>query len=301
MDYRGYAEFLPAEFRDRITVGPESTWWNWRDMNVHVARARRPESPVRVLALHGGGGHSALVWPLASLVADEGVDVAAIDLPLYGRTEVPRRSAVRYHDWIDLLCDFATAEDDGRPLVVFGASMGGMLGYELAARSGSVSMVIATCLLDPSDPAARAAASRFSWMGRSAPVTLRAMSTVAGGLSVPISWMADTAAMSRNPALSRACMDDPLGAGVRVPIGWLSSYMNYSHAAPESFTDTPVLLVHPAADSWTPPELSLRFLDRVAAPTRDVMLENCGHFPAEQPGLDQLETALREAVDLELR
>lgn len=293
MSHERYARFLPPKFAERITVEPESTWWDWRDLRVHVARARRPESEVRVLALHGAGGHSSLVWPLAALVAHEGVDVAAVDMPLYGRTQVPKRSAVRYPDWIDLLCDFVDAEDDGRPLIVFGASMGGMLAYETAARTDRVAQVVATCLLDPADPEARAAASRFSWMGGSAPALLRAASTVAGNVSVPIGLLTDAKSMSRNPELSRACLSDPLGAGTRVPIGWLSSFMNFEHFPPEQFRQSPVLLVHPAADGWTPAALSLRFLDRIAGPTEAVLLENCGHFPIEQPGISQLEDALR--------
>ncbi|MPY81187.1 MAG: alpha/beta fold hydrolase [Actinophytocola sp.] len=49
----------------------------------------------------------------------------------------------------------ATAERaaDDRPLVLFGASMGGMLAYEAAARTRQA--VVATCLLDPRDPGAR--------------------------------------------------------------------------------------------------------------------------------------------------
>ena len=32
------------------------------------------------------------------------------DLPLYGRTRCPDRRAVRYRDWVDLLCDLVIAE-----------------------------------------------------------------------------------------------------------------------------------------------------------------------------------------------
>lgn len=294
MDHTTYAAFLPTEYQARITAEPEATWWDWRDMRVHVARARRPDSPARVVVVHGAGGHSALVWPFAALLADRGLDVAAPDMPLFGRTQVPDAGSVRYDDWVDLLCDFIATEDDGRPLLVFGASMGGMLGYEAAARTGRVAALAATCLLDPADPAARAAAARFSWLGPSAPGLLRASSRVAGNVRIPIGWMADVLAMSSNPELSRLCARDPRGGGSRVPIGWLSSFMNFQHAAPERFDMTPVLLVHPAEDTWTPPELSLRFLERIAAPTRAVMLENCGHFPVEQPGVSQLEDALVE-------
>ena len=103
-------------------------------------------------------------------------------------------------------------------------------------------------------------------------------------------------AMSKNPDLARLCATDPLGGGSRVPIGWLASFFAYVHTAPEQFTACPVLLTHPADDAWTPAELSQAFLDRIAAPTRSVLLEGCGHFPVEQPGIDQLEDAVRDAV-----
>ncbi|PRC55032.1 alpha/beta hydrolase, partial [Mycobacterium sp. ITM-2017-0098] len=78
------------------------------------------------------------LWPAAAVAAGDGVDVLAPDLPLYGDTVEPDPSRVRYDDWVDLLCDLVRAERaaDPRPLVLFGASMGGMLAYEVAARTG---------------------------------------------------------------------------------------------------------------------------------------------------------------------
>lgn len=68
---------------------PEATRWAWRGHDVHIARARSAEAPVRVLVIHGAGGHSGALWPLAALLAERGLDIAAVDLPLYGRTAVP--------------------------------------------------------------------------------------------------------------------------------------------------------------------------------------------------------------------
>jgi alpha-beta hydrolase superfamily lysophospholipase len=78
---------------------------------------------------------------------------------LYGDTVEPDPSAVRYHDWLDLLCDLVESERAvaPRPLILFGASMGGMLAYEVAARSQAVDAAVVTCLLDTADPRARAA------------------------------------------------------------------------------------------------------------------------------------------------
>ena len=297
MDYRSYAEFLPARYVENLAP-PTSTWWPWRGNRVHIARAPAPEADVRMMLIHGGGGYSGALWPVATVAAG-GVDVLAPDLPLYGDTVAAQPSRVRYQDWVALLTDLVRAERaaDPRPLILFGASMGGMLAYEVAARTGQVAAVVATCLLDVSDPAARAAATRYPFLGRPAPAVLRALDPALGRLRVPIRWLADMTQMSTDPALSRLCAADPRGGGASVPLGFVSSWMSFRHIAPEDFTAAPVTLVAPTADTWTPPELSIRFLQRVSAPTTLVTLENCGHYPIEEPGLDQLRTAMLTVRD----
>ena len=104
-----------------------------------------------MLVIHGAGGHSGALWPMAALIAQSGFDVAAVDLPLYGRTTSPEAGKVRYADWVRLLVDLVEAEHDDRPLILFGGSMGGMLAYEVAAHSFRVAAVVATSLLDPRD------------------------------------------------------------------------------------------------------------------------------------------------------
>ena len=297
MDYRSYAEFLPARYVENLAP-PTSTWWPWRGNRVHIARAPAPGADVRMMLIHGGGGYSGALWPVATVAAG-GVDVLAPDLPLYGDTVVAQPSRVRYQDWVALLTDLVRAERaaDPRPLILFGASMGGMLAYEVAARTGQVAAVVATCLLDVSDPAARAAATRYPFLGRPAPAVLRALDPALGRLRVPIRWLADMTQMSTDPALSRLCAADPRGGGASVPLGFVSSWMSFRHTASEDFTAAPVTLVAPTADTWTPPELSIRFLQRVSAPTTLVTLENCGHYPIEEPGLDQLRTAMLTVRD----
>jgi len=295
MNHDRYAAFLPAKYRPAPQIEPVSTWWPWRGRRIHIARAPEPDAAVRVLVVHGGGGYSGALWPIAALAAREGLEILSPDMPLYGDTVEPYPQAVRYPDWLDLLCDLVVAERaaDPRPLVLFGASMGGMMAYEAAARTGDVAHVVATCLLDPADAAARSAAGRVPGTGRFAPALMRALDPVFGRVRVPIRWLVDMNNMSLNPDLSRLCATDPKGGGVRIPIGFLGSWLNFTHTAPESFDAAPVTLVHPAADRWTPPGLSIRFLERIAAPRQVVLLENCGHYPIEEPGLSQAVTALR--------
>lgn len=293
MDPNPYAAFLAPQRQFVASLEPEESWWSWRGHEVHIARASRPEAAARVLVVHGAGGHSAALWPLAALLADQGLDLAAVDLPLYGRTVTHDPGAVRYGDWIHLLVDLIAAEEDGRPLIMLGASIGGLLAYEAAAQSQGVAAVAATCLLDPSDWRARAHMTRFGILG----VFGRPLSVLARGrlvrTMIPMTWIANFLQMSRDRALSRLCATDPRGGGARVPLGFLASYMNYPHTLPEMMT-TPVTLVHPSHDEWTPIELSIRFLRRIAAPTRAIILRECGHFPIEEPGFADIIDAIQE-------
>lgn len=292
-----YAAFLPDARRRAAGLEPESTWWTWRDHEVHIARARRPDAAARLLLVHGAGGHSAALWPLAALLAEREVDVAAVDLPLYGRTVSADPSSVRYHHWVDLLVDLIAAEQDDRPLVLVGASIGGLLACEAATRSTGVAAVVATCLLDPSDWRAQLRLTRYGPLGLlGGPLSLLARGRLAAAM-IPMSWVANLKKMSRDPRLSQLCATDPRGGGARVPVGFLASYLRYRHTAPERLR-TPLTLVHPAHDDWTPVELSLRVLRRVAAPTKVVMLRECGHFPIEEPGItDLLDTIGTLATD----
>ena len=287
-----YSRFFPLHYRYQGSppVSAQSTWWDWRGRSVHIRRTTNPQAPVRVLGIHGAGGYSGALWPFAELAAGEGGDVMFPDLPLYGDTLDPRPGRVRYQTWIDLLCDLVVAERqaDERPLVLFGGSMGGMLAYEVAARTRDVAAVVATCLLDPSRADARRAAARFAWTGPIAPGLLRALSRVAGDVRVPVRWLVDMQQMSANPLLVRQCATDPKGGGASVPLGLLASYFNFRHTPPETFDAAPVTLVHPARDQWTPAELSIQFLERITGEAELVLLDRCGHFPVEEPGLTQL-------------
>lgn len=292
-----YAAFLPPTRQRQAELEPTSTWWRWRGHEVHILRRPAGRAPVRVLLVHGAGGHGAVLWPIASLLPADRVELAAVDLPLYGRTASPDPAAVRYEDWVALLRDLVVAEDDGRPLVLLGASIGGMLAYEVAATTDRVAAVVATCLLDPRDARARAVMTRFGPLGVLAGPLGRLLPGALAGRSVAMSRVAALSKMSRDPGLSRLCATDPRGGGAKVPLGLLTSFMAYRHTPPEQMTRAPVTLAHPAQDAWTPVEVSTRWLRRVAAPADLVVLRECGHFPVEEPGLTDLVSAVLRVVD----
>ncbi|MEU1954641.1 alpha/beta hydrolase [Nocardia rhamnosiphila] len=292
--HSAYLAFLPADLRPDPALRPERTWWDHRGHRVHIERLVRADAPVRMLLVHGAGGHAAAMWPFAVLAAGQGFEVVVPDLPGYGRTRVPARRGVRYQDWVDCLTDLVRAEHaaDPRPLVLLGASMGGMLAYEAAARTGLAAAVVATCLIDPRLPPVRSAIARHPWLGRHG---ARLLFPAVDNLMVPIRWMANMRAMSDNSALTRLVSTDPLGGGVRIPLGFLRTYLtSVPHVEPENFTTCPVWLVHPGADTWTPPSSSAQFFERIAAPKKLTVLAGAGHYPIETPGIHELTRALAE-------
>ena len=266
---------------------PVRSRWQWRDHTVQLLRAPHDTSPVRIVVVHGAGAHSEALWPLAALLAGRDYDITAVDLPLYGDTYSPDPGAVRYTDWVELLRDFAAAHADERPLILVGASIGGLLAVDVASGSPHVATVIATCLLDPGDWRARAAMNRFGHVG----AAMSPLLTLARGrmlrMRVPMRWVAKLSRMSHNADLSALCARDPKGGGARVSLGFLASYLNYRHTSLDTCT-VPVFLAHPAEDNWTPPSLSMRALARIPARTTTLMLHGCGHFPIEEPGVGQL-------------
>lgn len=282
-----YTEFLPTARQTHVDPDPTTDTWDWRGYQVNVLRRTNPEAPVRVLLVHGAGGHARALWPVAAQLPAEAVDLTAVDLPLYGSTVSPDPANVTYHDWVDLLVDFVTEHDDHRPLVLLGASVGGLLACEVAARSGAVGQVVATCLLNPRDRRSRAAMTRFGPLGILGGPLARLIRGRVRRVRIPINWVAPLSKMSRDPGLARLCTRDPRGGGTTVPLGFLASYLTYRHEAAEKLA-VPLTLVHPAADAWTPVELSARWLRGTATPSQVVMLRGCGHFPVEEPGLSEL-------------
>ena len=281
-----YAGFLPPARRASL-VPPVSQWWDWRAHRVHLSRLRDPDAPVRLIVVHGAGAHAAALWPVASLMAGRRLDLAAVDLPLYGRTMTDSRATVTYPDWIALLVELIAAEDDGRPVILLGASIGGLLAVEAAARSGAVSAVVATCLLDPRESEARAVMTRFgSPASMLAPLLALARGPVAR-IPLKMSWVADLASMGRDPGLGRLCAKDVRGGGSMVPLGFLASYLRHAHSAARTVS-VPVHLMHPELDEWTPVGLSESTLRTLAGPTTSRLLRGCGHFPLEEPGLEDL-------------
>jgi alpha-beta hydrolase superfamily lysophospholipase len=272
---------------------PSEQRWEWEGIAVHVDRYERPDAPLTVIGLHGGGGYGRLLAPVGLLASRLGYEAVLPDLPGYGLTRVPRRRFT-YPTWVACARDLATAEYErtDKPVIAVGASMGGMLAWHAAAAGAPLIGIVATTLIDPRDPEVLASIGRNRWVGRFGARLLRIAPVLTDPLPVPMAVAANMSAIANDPAVARLARGDKLGGGKMVPARFLRTWADYTPAGEPEVSHVPVLLAHPAADRWTPTELSERFLRRLAGPTQLVTLENCGHFPLEEPGLTQLEAAI---------
>jgi surfactin synthase thioesterase subunit len=90
-----------------------------------------PEAPVRLVCLPHAGGSAAFYHPVARALAPE-VDVLAVQYP--GRQDRRHEPGITRLDRLADLVTEALAPWTDRPLVLFGHSMGALLGYEVTAR-----------------------------------------------------------------------------------------------------------------------------------------------------------------------
>lgn len=294
-DFR-YERYIPAHLDEPFIRSSSS--WTWRDSQVHISRVGNPNSPVRMILIHGAGGNSAAMWPYAATFSSLGAYVTVPDLPGYGKTTTSRPGQLRYSDWKQMLVDFVEEEDDERPLIIMGASMGGMLAYDTAAITGLASQLVVTCLLDPRDDSVR---ERLTWHPYLAKIAGPALSLFAGpfaNLRIPIRWIADMRHIANSPGLVKEVLSDKTGGGGRIPLGWMRSFLESKPSIePEDFKDTPVTMLHPDDDKWTPLSISLPFFNRIAAEKLLVTLTNCGHFPMEEPGFSTMAQEVKDLID----
>jgi alpha-beta hydrolase superfamily lysophospholipase len=273
---------------------PTEEWWGWNGLDIHMDRLAVPESPLKVIVLHGAGAYGRVMSPAAVIARRHGWETVSPDLPGYGLTTVPRDRFV-YGLWVDCVVDLIEAEmaRDGRPVVLFGVSLGGLLAYHAAARSKRVVGLGATTLADPREPEVRRGFARTETLGTAGLWLLDKLQGVTDGLPMPMRYVTRMNRISNRPELSALCEHDPRGGGNWVPARFLRTLMNaVPDIEPEDFHVCPVLLTHPGVDHMTDISLSRRFFDRLAAPKKMVVLEGASHMPTEHPGIDQLEHAM---------
>jgi alpha-beta hydrolase superfamily lysophospholipase len=166
-------------------------------------RAWLPDEPVaRALVVHGFAEHCGRYEHLATWLASRGVAVHAFDHQGHGRSSGPRCYVRRFSDFLDdVERGLAFAREDGADLPVFviGHSMGGLITASLAVeRKPEVAgFVLSGAALRPPVPLSTAR----RWM-------LAVLRRLAPRLAFPSGL--DPAALSTDPAVVHAYLDDPL-------------------------------------------------------------------------------------------
>jgi alpha-beta hydrolase superfamily lysophospholipase len=292
--WREYQPFFPPNMRCTDETLPREEWWRWRGLDVHLDRSPVPSSPLKIIVLHGAGAYGRVMAPAAVLARQHGYETVSPDMPGYGLSEVPR-ARMDYPLWIDCVTELIDAEleRDGRPVVLFGVSLGGLLAYQAACRSRRVVGLVATTLADTREAEVREGFARTRMLGAAGLKLLDGLRPLTDGLPLPMRWMSKMDRISNNPELAALCSRDRLGGGNWVPARFLRTLMQTApDLEPEKFDLCPVLLVHPGVDRMTGIAHSRRFFDRLAAPKRMVVLDGASHMPTEHPGVDQLESAV---------
>ena len=294
LDYwRKYLPFLPELMR--LPREPEEEWWEWGNSQVHLDRLDAPDATLKIIVLHGGGGNGRLVSAFGALAHNLGYSYVAPDLPGFGITVPGASYDPEYSSWVSLAADLLAREQDrdGLPVIFMGGSIGGMLAYNAAAASRSAVGVIATTLADPRDEAARDALARSKFWSRIGLRLMHALPKLSGRCSIPAKHISRMKWITNDPTFSQIFIDDPLVGQAHINLDFYRSMVVYDPPiAPEAFDVCPLLLAHPADDRWTPLAVSKPFFDRLGCEKKLVMLNGCGHFPYEEPGVSQLSEAI---------
>ncbi len=296
--WRDIQAHLPEKLHFTSDYAPTEEWWPCQGHRVHLDRFRNPDAPVRVIQFHGVGTNGRQMsmicgGPLWKL----GYETVAIDMPTYGLTEPAKGKVISYDDWVSVADEFINFElaQDPRPIVLYGLSAGGMLAYHAAAVNGNVKGIVGMCFLDQREQFVRDGTARNLFMSRvGVPLAHISAATPLARLKLPMSLVAKMSTLVNDRAALRTCMRDKTSAGNWVTTKFLSSYMGAKPAVDlEDFDVCPIMLTQPAEDRWTPHAQSAPFIQRLTkVKTQTVMLENAGHYPLEQPGLDQMIEAI---------
>lgn len=308
--WQTYHTILREEFDLAISAEPTERWCTVRGHDIHIDdwAARDPDcadqslelenglgeatAPLprgTVVLVHGGGGNGRVLAPFADAIAGMGWRVIAPDLPGFGLTRPRADWRGDYAEWPMVVADIAQergSDEYTSPVVLMGLSMGGLTAAYAAGRMKHPAGVIATTLLDLSEPRTFIAAARWRPLGLASLLSARATPFLMDRLSLPLALAAPLQTMSANARMADYFQTDPLLGRRWVPLSFWRTAHNYG--PPPSALPCDLLLVHPGADAWTSPEASRRTFRRITTSKHHVLLDEGSHLPVESGAFKQL-------------
>lgn len=293
--WKNYQIFLPKDLRYSENTLPVEEFWPWGNFQIHLDRMENPDSPIKIIILHGAGGNGRIVGLFGNFLYQQGFEYVAPDLIGYGLTQNSTDENIEYDRWVHLVSDLVDHElqKDNRPILLFGLSMGGMLAYQVAAKNGNVNGLIATTLADPRSTSVRDELAKNKLLSRLGLPIANAFPWLVDAIKIPINWLCKMDRITNDKEFSKIFAQDRSAGGSMIKLRFLRTFMTYTPVTePENFTSCPVLFMQPEKDTWTTLAISKPFYDRLNSPKKWVLLGNCGHAPYEEPGLSQMKTEI---------
>ncbi|AKC20643.1 hypothetical protein IY39_12120 [Flavobacterium psychrophilum] len=294
--WKKYNDFLPIDLQYNDAKLPIETYWKWKDYSIHIDKMTADSSPVKVIILHGAGGNGRVIGLFGNYLNELGYEYLAPDLIGYGLTKNPSNRNIEYSEWVNCISDLVDEEyqKDGKPIVLFGLSVGGMLAYQVACKNSKVKGIIVTTLADPRQQQVRDDLSRNKFLSRIGLPIGSFTKPISDHLSLPIKWLCKMDRITNDKDFSKVFSQDKLAGGSKIKLRFLRTYMTYKPVKePEQFDSCKVLFLQPEKDTWTTLETSKPFFDRIKSEKKLVILENCGHAPYQENGLTTMKTEIQ--------
>lgn len=198
-----------------------------------------------VLIVHGGGEHSGRYDHVATQMVEAGLDVHSFDWVGHGKSGGERWHIDVYQTYHDDLAErVAATRTAGRPLVLYGHSMGGLiaLGYCLTANE-------APDLLVATSP----------WLVTAAPGLLKAVVPLVAKIAprLRLDGGLDGEQLARDPAVGEAYFADDL-IETKITAAWGAASLREQARvrAGLSHLSLPALVIHGGADTIARPHAS---------------------------------------------
>jgi acylglycerol lipase len=230
-----------------------------------------------LVIVHGLKDHGSRYADVAERLARSGFAVYAPDLRGHGRSDGDRAYVERFDDYLDDLEVFLArvrGREPGRPIFLFGHSMGGAIAalYAIERKPALAGLVLSAPALRPG--------------GGSSSLLVAATKTV--GAAFPRLAVMDLPdeQFSRDPGVVAAMAEDPLieqGNGpARTAAELLSAMARIDERAEEIVL--PLLVLHGTADRVTDPGKSREFVERARSTEKSIRLyEGLAHDLLHEP------------------
>jgi acylglycerol lipase len=254
--------------------------------NKLVEQSWRPRQDARgvLVIVHGLKDHSSRYAEVAEHLVRKGFAVYSFDLRGHGRSEGVRVNVESFDDYIadlDLFVQRVRADQPGKPIFVFGHSMGGAIAtlYAIDKKPPVAGLIL-------SGAALKADVSGFAAFGT------RMVAAIAPGAGV---FNLDLANFSRDPKVVEEGKNDPLVYQDGAPARTARELLGAIDRIQDHMEDVtlPLLILHGGADKVTPPEGSRQLKERARSADKTlVIFDGLYHDLLHEPEKAQVEAQI---------